>query len=228
MVLAFAACALAGFLAYRGGILAFAYPKSSHPFGIDVSHHQGQVQWTRLDRSKVAFTYIKASEGGDLRDDAFKANAEGAAQAGMPAGAYHYFTLCRSGAEQADNFLGAIRDAPLKLRPAVDLEYGGNCALRLSPDDFAAELHAFLERLENAGYAPILYVTKPFYDAYLDQPVFAAYPLWLRDLFSPLSTPPGRRVLIWQFANRAQLAGISGPVDRNASMGDLTELMARQ
>ena len=76
--------------------------------GIDVSHHQGVVDWERVASNRaIRFVYIKASEGGDFRDASFTENWNGARRGGLVAGAYHYFTFCRSGRDQAANFLAA-------------------------------------------------------------------------------------------------------------------------
>ena len=103
----------------------------SYPFqGIDVSRHQGTIDWQDLPRQGVDFAYIKASEGGDFRDTRFKTNWRAAGGAGIGRGAYHFFTLCRSGADQAANFLAAVPSDSGALPPAVDLEFGGNCSAR--------------------------------------------------------------------------------------------------
>ena len=130
----------AGLALVAGAGLAFAaclYSGHWHPSdsrfpaqGIDVSHHQGAIDWPLLPAQGVDFAYIKASEGGDHRDRAFAANWSGARRAGIARGAYHFFTLCRPGADQAANFIAAVPAEPDALPPAVDLEYMGNCAAR--------------------------------------------------------------------------------------------------
>ena len=69
------------------------YPRQ----GIDVSRHQGLIDWPTVARQGVDFAYIKASEGGDQRDWRFEENWRGAGEAGIARGAYHYFTLCTPG-----------------------------------------------------------------------------------------------------------------------------------
>ncbi len=99
-------------------------------FGIDVSSHQGSIDWQRVARDGIDFVYIKASEGGDAADARFRANWDGATSAGIEPGAYHFFTLCRSGADQAANFLESVPADRHALAPAVDLEFDGNCSRR--------------------------------------------------------------------------------------------------
>lgn len=75
-------------------------------YGIDVSHHQGQIDWRRVRQDGISFTYVKATEGGDWTDPRFEMNWRGAGEAGLRRGAYHFFTLCRAGEAQAKHFLG--------------------------------------------------------------------------------------------------------------------------
>ena len=146
------------------GYLRFNYPSlARYPVqGVDVSHHQGDIHWAALKSPRVRFAYIKATEGATFQDSAFATNWRGAAAAGIVPGAYHYFTLCRSGADQAANFIattGALAGSGLP--PAVDLEFGGNCAHRPTVDAFEAELQVFLTTVgEYTGCRPVLYVTE--------------------------------------------------------------------
>ena len=88
--------------------------------GIDVSHHQGVVDWGRVAKSDVAFAILKATEGGDYVDETFARNLAGAQAAGLVVGAYHFFTFCRPGAEQAANFLKVVpRDRPMCRRRSI-------------------------------------------------------------------------------------------------------------
>ena len=137
---------VAAFWLYHYGLVRPSYPDAGlYPIrGVDLSHHNGVVGWRRVHADGIRFAYLKASEGGDFRDDTFAANAQGAARVGVPVGAYHYFTLCRPGAEQARNFLAATATARLRLPPAIDLEFGGNCAERPTRAAFNHELAAFI------------------------------------------------------------------------------------
>ena len=184
--------------------------------GIDVSHHQGPIDWAALPQQGVDFAYIKATEGGDFRDRRFAANWAGARQAGISRGAYHFFTLCRSGAEQAANFIAAVPLEPDALPPAVDLEYFGNCSARLSPEAFHAELADFIARVEAHYRKPVLlYLTEEFDVAY-GVSARVRRPLWLRSLvFEPdFGSRPWR---IWQVSNFRRLRGVDGRVDWNVA-----------
>jgi len=148
-------------------LLAYAYARVWRPSrtlfplqGVDVSHHQGRIDWARVRRAGADFAYIKATEGGDHRDSHFAANWRGARAAGLRTGAYHFFTLCRPGAEQAANFTATVPAAPDALPPVIDVEFGGNCGKHPSRAAVLAELAATLHGIEAHSRKPaILYVT---------------------------------------------------------------------
>lgn len=186
--------------------------------GVDVSHHQGAIDWTALKTDGIAFAYIKATEGGDFSDPNFAGNWRGAARAGIARGAYHFFTLCRKGSAQARHFIAVVPKTPGALPPAVDLEFGGNCARRPSRAALQIELASFLKAVEAHYRArPILYTTRAFHDAYL-RGAFKGYGFWARSIY----LEPDFRTsswLIWQFHERARKPGIKGPVDLNVFRG---------
>jgi lysozyme len=196
--------------------LNYSPDRSTYPLrGIDVSHHQGAIDWSRVARSDVAFAILKATEGGDHVDDTFARNLDGARAAGLAVGAYHFFTFCRPGAEQAANFLQAVpRDKPL-LPPIVDIEFPGNCAARPSVADLQRELTAFLAPVEAAfGRPAVVYMLDDAAQQY-----GAAVPerqRWVRSLVWP---PGGGDWLLWQYHNAGHVDGIGGEVDLNVLRG---------
>ena len=189
--------------------------------GIDVSHHQGRIEWAKLPAQGVDFAYIKATEGGDYRDRLFAENWMSAKTAGVPRGAYHFFTLCRPGKVQAANFIAAVPKDDQAIAPAVDLEFLGNCTSqqRMSKAQLHRELGAFLTAIEaHSGKRALLYLTEEFDRAYeissnIDRP------LWLRNLVLEPRFGP-RPWALWQASNFRRLEGISGRVDWNVA--DLT------
>lgn len=207
------------------GIIRFNYPSlADYPVqGIDVSHHQGRIDWAKLKAPHVRFAYIKASEGGTFRDPMFAANWAGARGAGIVAGAYHFFTFCKSGAEQAANFLAVFAERSAQLPPAIDLEFGGNCGQRPSKAAFEQQLRDFLVELERRmGCRPLLYVTQEFYQAYVAGS-FNDYALWVRNIYRRPVLHAEERWILWQYANRARLPGVATFIDLNAFSGTAAE-----
>ena len=185
--------------------------------GIDVSHHQGVIDWAKVAGDDVAFAYLKATEGGDFRDRAFARNWREARDDGIAVGAYHFFTFCRPGTDQAANFLAVVPVEADALPPAVDLEFGGNCGRTLDGATMRRELDAFLAPVERAyGKLALLYVTPEFLDAYSKQ--LPARALWRRSI---LRKPDGAASWhVWQYHNRGRVDGIAGPVDLNVFVDD--------
>lgn len=222
LALALAAAAVVGWKLLQVGWPAVLYPGlSRYPVrGIDVSNHQGDIDWAAVKGEGLAFAYIKASEGGDFRDKRFEQNWRGAAEAGLHAGAYHFFTFCKEGAAQADNFLGALAAAggPM-LPPAVDLEFRGNCKRRPTNDELREELRDFVGRVERrVGQPLIYYVTPEFMWAYADA-MPERQEIWIRSVFFKPGKTFGHPWVYWQYASRGSVAGINGPVDLDAFHG---------
>jgi len=214
VVLTVAALAVVGSAAWRANVLWFVHPPSDRPRVVDVSWHQGDIDWRRVARDGVRGAWIKATEGGDFVDPRFGDNRAGARAAGLAVGAYHFFTFCRPPEDQAENFLKTVGGDWGTLPPAVDVERGGNCAKVPSPGELAASLAAFLAPVEAAAGRPaLLYVIADQLDGLLG----GALPdreLWVRSLFAEPSLP-GRTVAVWQFHSRGWIDGVTGAVDLN-------------
>lgn len=212
---------LAGlFQSYRLGLWRINYV-SAEEFpvqGLDVSHHQGDIRWSEVPHNRFQFVYMKATEGGDFKDRKFTDNWRQARDAGFEAGAYHFFTLCRSGADQAENFMETVPVETDALAPVIDLEFVGNCKKRPDKNDFLKELQTYSSEIQTA-YArqPVLYTTYEFFDLYLKNTEFAGYPLWIRDVWKRPSRADVAYWHIWQYADNAIVPGIDGPVDLNAA-----------
>ncbi len=193
--------------------------------GIDVSHHQGVIDWGKLKRRGVDFAYIKASEGENFNDPRFSRNWYGAEQAALLRGAYHFFTQCRAGLVQAQNFIRIVPKDPRALPPVVDAEHMGPCKSGDAVADIVAEIAVFLDMLEkHYGKRPIIYTTREFHDAYLSGK-FMKERFWIRSLLVPPTFRQEQWVL-WQYHNRGRRTGIEGPVDLNAYRGTRAELEA--
>jgi len=211
-----------------GGLgLARGWWRLNHPdvsrfpvWGVDVSHHQGRIDWpTVAGEPHLAFAYVKATEGGDWTDPRFEENWREARRAGLRVGAYHFFTFCRPPLDQARHFLSILpRDAGM-LPPAVDLEFGGNCDRTPETRSLQRDLAVWLHAVEDAiGSRPVIYVTGEAHDAFLAGSDLV-YPIWIRDIWAEPRLPDGARWAFWQFANRGRVRGINTFVDLNAFAG---------
>jgi lysozyme len=182
--------------------------------GVDVSHHQGPIDWQSVAAAGAKFAYIKASEGGDVRDAAFATNWREAGEAGLRRGGYHFFTLCRLASDQATNFIATVPRDPAALPPVIDLEFGGNCVARPDRQVLLGEIASFIRLVEaHSGQPVILYITAEFDEVYRVSEAVDR-PLWLRRHFIPPSYGAHPWVM-WQASSLRRVQGISGPVDWN-------------
>ncbi len=181
----------------------------SEMYGIDVSHHQGQIDWEAVAGDDIVFTYIKATEGGDWVDPRFTENWTGALGAGLEVGAYHFFRTCTDGALQARNLLSTVPAAELTLPLAIDIEGGGICAETVSEAEIHDELMEMVDLVE-AERGPVIFYVLDDFD-YLGD-IVDQRQRWQRSLFR---RPGNSDWKVWQASNQADVDGIGGRVDLN-------------
>lgn len=202
--------------------MSFSPDRDAYPVrGIDVSNHQGVIDWKRVAADDISFAVIKATEGGDWVDKSFARNVAGAKEAGLAVGAYHFFTFCRPGVEQARNFIATVPRDPLLLAPVVDIEFHGNCPERPTPEQFSAELAAFLDPVEaHFSKRAVVYLIGEAQDRYGS--VVPDRFRWVRSL----SVHPGHEDWVyWQYHNMGRVDGIEGDVDLNVLQGGSSRLV---
>ena len=183
--------------------------KAGERYGIDISAHQGLIDWARVAKDEITFAYIKATEGGDFVDARFEENWAAARSAEIDRGAYHFFTLCSPGGEQAENFLQVAPPTDEALPPAVDLELAGNCSNRPPLDDVEENLADFVAIVEDAWRSSmVLYIGDDWESAYPTRERLNR-PLWVRRFL----LRPESEWSIWQLHGHASVQGIAGGTD---------------
>jgi lysozyme len=190
--------------------------------GLDVSHHQGPIDWVAVKNAGMTFAYIKATEGSDYKDPAFVRNWSDSAAAGIARGAYHFFTLGTSGQLQANNFIATVPVESSVLPPAIDLEFSGyNVGRNIAGNDFVRELSVFYDALVTRyDKLPVVYTTYRFKKQYLRSMPLDR--LWIREILTKprLEAEPW---IFWQFSARSRVAGISTFVDVDVFKGNADE-----
>lgn len=191
--------------------------------GIDVSHHDGYIDWVKLREADLSFVFIKATEGGDFVDDKFATNWSKARDEGYVVGAYHYYKICTDWRLQATNFISNVPELDGALPPAIDLEDEADCK---SSDEVRTDLGMFVTKLKSYyGKEPILYVNPivpdSFYHKYLVGYFFDSM-LWYRDKYT--EPTENRKWLFWQYNSKGILSGIKGFVDMNIFNGARVDL----
>lgn len=218
--------ALVGYILVIKGIIRFNYPsKAVYPVqGIDVSHHQGKIDWYRVKNDEVSFAIIKATEGGDFRDKRFAENWKKAKEAGVIVGGYHYFSFCKSGEEQASNFIHTVPNEPGTLPPSIDLEYDKNCNGSIAIWKLQKELKVYISTVkDHYGKDPIIYCNEAFYKKYLRAVAFKDCLIWVRNTVREPSLSDNRNWFFWQYSAKGSIDGVEGFVDLNVYQGEQNE-----
>lgn len=198
--------------------------------GMDVSGHQGKVDWKRAQAAGAHFAYVKATEGKDFRSDAFPEQYQGASSSGLIHGAYHFALPDRSsGAAQANFFLrngGAWSADGHTLPGALDIErnpYGPVC-YGMDPHQMSSWIAEFSTTYQQrTGRFPAFYTTTNWWNRCTgSNPDFAANnPLWIARHAQEMGALPAgwKAHTLWQFSDRGVLPG-----DQNTFNGGLKKL----
>lgn len=194
--------------------------------GIDVSKFQREVNWEavrqmQVDKIRISFTFIKATEGITRQDAAFKRNWQKAGKAGLVRGAYHFFYSTRDPIKQAINFRNVVQLESGDLPPVLDIEMHNNQPAAV----IRSTAKIWLEEMEKAyGVKPIIYTNLKFYNTYLGDE-FNEYPLWIAHYYQKERPRVNREWLFWQHSDIGRVNGIKTIVDFNVFRGDSAALM---
>ncbi|MEV4733031.1 lysozyme [Saccharopolyspora sp. NPDC049426] len=201
--------------------------------GIDVSNHNGEIDWSQVAADGKKFTFVLATDGTSFTNPRYGEQYRGAKEAGLIAGAYHFARPGSSSAEeQAERFLDtADYQADGKtLPPVLDLEVdpkAGGC-YGLSVDQMQQWTKTFNEKVkERTGKDAIIYANPSFWRECMGSTdAFGNHALWLAsyDVDSP-SVPNGFGDWdFWQYTSKGKVAGISTNTDLNQYKEGLARL----
>ena len=189
-----------------------------HIHGIDMSHYQGDVFWEQIgDNAKMAYVYLKATEGGDNIDSKYKRNIELAHQNGLKVGSYHFYRARIPQEVQLRNFMAQCRPEDQDLLPMIDIETRSG----LSVKEFTDSVFKFLQLVEVAyRQKPLIYTGANFYDHH-----FAGKLNDYKIMIAQYTTrepvlADKRNITLWQYTAKGRIKGVNGHVDKSRFMGD--------
>lgn len=193
--------------------------------GIDISHHQGKIDWAKLSKATVGdetidFVFIKATEGTSILDENFNDNFYQAREYGFLRGAYHFFSPSVSAKKQAEYFLKQVHLEEGDLPPVLDIESIGT----LNTEEIRNAAKTWLETVEKVyKIKPIIYTNHKFKQDYLNTPTFNKYPYWIAHYYVDRLAYKGEWKF-WQYTDVGQLEGVREKVDFNIYNGSMYDL----
>lgn len=200
--------------------------KSIH--GIDVSKYQGDIDWKKVKESGVEFAIIRLgfrgfNEGTLELDPYFVQNMEGATEAGVLVGVYFFSqaTTIAEALEEADFVLEQIREYKISYPVIFDTEYVTTFdarANKLSRQLRTDVTKAFCEKIQSAGYHPMIYANTKWMVMGIDLEQLSAYDLWFAYYGNNLTFPYNFQM--YQYSDSGSIPGIKGNVDLNISFVD--------
>ena len=202
------------------------YPEGYEIHGIDISHYQGDIDWTKLKTAKiknspVKFILIKSTEGSNKLDENFNDNFYQARENGFIRGAYHFWSNRTSPRQQAYYFLKQVHLEDGDLPPVLDVEHKPK---NKSNEEFQRDILTWLHIVEDKYHVkPIIYTYYKFKEAYLNAPVFDDYPYWIAHYYVEKVAYKGSWKF-WQHTDVGKLPGIKGYVDFNIYNGSYYDL----
>ncbi len=199
---------------------------SAYTKGIDVSEHNGVIDWEKVKAAGIQFAMLRAGYGKGNADKQFQRNAAACTRVGLPFGVY-WFSYAATEEE-------AAREAAFCLKAAAAFRIDGPVAYDFEYDSvdnakkrgvtvtkaLASKLaKTFLDAVQKAGYTAVNYANPDYLNRYFDASV--DYSLWLAQWpknVSALDKPP-RDCLIWQYSATGAVPGIAGNVDLDVCYG---------
>ena len=188
-----------------------------HVHGIDLSHYQGEVFWETVgENTKMAYVYLKATEGGDRIDSQYERNIDLAHRHGLKVGSYHFFRPTVDLYSQLKNFTAQCLPGEQDLIPMLDVETTAG----LPTNEFCDSLYRFLDLMESAYHQkPLIYTGRNFYNKHL-QGKIDDYRIMIA-LYTDEEPvlADGRDVTMWQYTGKGRIVGVNGYVDKSRFMG---------
>lgn len=193
--------------------------------GIDVSVHNGNIDWQKVKNAGIDFAILRAGYGrlASQKDERFEQNYSGAKAAGIPIGAYWYsYAMSEDEARlEADVFLSVVKGKQFEFPVYYDVEEKKQ--FDLGKEKVSAIMRAFLERVEAAGYFVGLYGSASSLTTHTSDDIKSRYTIWLAHWVN--QTSYGSAYGIWQHSEKGRVDGINGNVDLDIGYKDFPTII---
>lgn len=205
---------------YQGEYLACT--AGTAVLGVDVSSHQGEIDWEQVRSAGMEFAIIRIgyrgyTSGGVYADEYARANLEGARAAGLKVGVYFYSQALDEGEalREARFCLDFLDGEALDLPVVFDWEYAGEDtrSAEMTRDALMACTRTFCREVEEGGYEAMIYFNPHIAENLLTLEELQEYPFWLAMYTDQMSWPYA--VDMWQYTATGSVPGIEGDTDIN-------------
>ncbi len=192
-------------------------------YGIDVSAHQGEIDWAAVAESGVEFAMLRIGNRGYTsgeisQDERFEENFQAARENGIQLGVYFFSQAVseQEAREEAEQVLAWLDGQSLECPVAYDWEHITTETARTDEVDGETVTDcaiAFCQIIEEAGYTPYVYCNGMLGYLSYDLERLQGYGLWYAEYADYPSF--AYALEMWQYTDEGTVDGISGPVDRN-------------
>jgi GH25 family lysozyme M1 (1,4-beta-N-acetylmuramidase) len=199
--------------------------------GIDVSRHQGKIDWNQVAEDGVTFAFIRVGYRGYgtgklVGDEYFEDNIKGAIAAGIKVGVYFYSQAINEEEvlEEANYVLEKIAPYQIDCPVAFDVEKVTGASGRMneiSVEERTRLTEIFCQEVEKSGYRSIIYYNTEMGALLLDLPALENYDKWFASYSDEFYYP--YEYGVWQYSQTGSVKGIKGDVDLNISFSPLWE-----
>ena len=200
--------------------------------GIDVSRHNGVIDWAKVKADGVKFAMIRAGYGAGTIDDKFERNIKECNRLGIPCGVYwfSYAYTPEMARKEAQAVLKAVKPYKLEYPIAYDFEYdsvsyAAKQGVKMTKQLATSLVEAFCGEIEKNDYYVVNYANLDYLSKYFDNKLLKKYALWLAHWTD--AEKPVQECVMWQYSAKGKVNGISGDVDMNNCYVDFPSVLAK-
>ena len=182
--------------------------------GIDVSYHNGTIDWKKVKQSEVEYAIIRCGYG--TNDKKWEENVKGCIDNNIPYGVYlySYADTVEKASSEADHAIRLLQGKKFKYPVYYDLEEEA-IRKKLSKTEIANIAKTFCNKLSAKGYTVGIYANKDWFTNYLTDSCFNNWTKWVAQ-YNTVCNYQGKYDM-WQCSSTGRVPGISGNVDLNYS-----------
>ncbi|NLH63113.1 MAG: lysozyme [Erysipelotrichaceae bacterium] len=207
-------------LQIKGDYVSYEDENYTSQQGVDVSVHQGTIDWKKVAGAGIEFAFIRTAyrgygTGDFYSDDQFEANMKGANENGIDAGIYVFsqaITVAEA-AEEADYAIQSAKNYKIDLPIVFDMEGSidgeEGRVMTISSEERSQMAVTFMNRVKAAGYDVMYYGSTSLLENMFDLQYVQEYPLWLAEYDVYYPNYP-YQFAYWQYSSTAQVPGIDG------------------